>query len=366
MKVKKCLRMISVFMALLLLLLTGCGKADQKKNLSEDKESSQETVYMRADYSDKVLDRSAVDGKFAVYFLGSDVMYSSYSYTQKGGDSVLLIAPDGTTMLYDCFKPISTAYVVYALQQLGIEKIDYFVNSHPHVDHMGGFSLISRYFDIGHIYFPGAKDIYENPEKEGGSVAAMMDEIKEKKIPYSYLVEGDSFQFTSDIDVKVYNPPADMDFENIDGNEWSLLLKFIYKDSTVLLGGDLGNNAAKLGRASETELVAKYGSELQADVSKCNHHGDGNVNGNTQAGSKDWIQTVNSKIYVACNSQFTDEKNYFMHTSSGAAVYHTGLDGSVLVYTSGDGVYEVQLEMERNNPDYFGSTDAKDGHVTVK
>lgn len=356
------MKKLYVLIALLLLCLSGCGQNTQDAG----KESVENTVYMRAQYADKVLDRSKVEGKFAVYFMGSDVHYTSYSYTQKGGDSVFLIAPDGTTMLYDCHKPISTAYVVYALQQLGVEKIDYYVNSHPHVDHMGGFSLIARYFEIGHMYVPGAKEAYENPETEGGSVATMMKEIKELGIPYSYLVEGDSFKFSSDIDVKVYNPPADMDFKNIDANEWSLLLKFVYKDSSVLLGGDLGNNEPKLGRASESELVAKYGSELQADVSKCNHHGDGNVNGNTMAGSKEWIAAVNSKIYVASNSQFTDEKNYFTHTASGAEVYHTGLDGTVLVYTSGDGIYDVQLEMERNNSEYFGSTGAEDGHVTVK
>lgn len=390
------MKKLCILMALILLCLSGCSRDGQstltqessKESLGENNTSDKEvneskddkteenntasagdevdTFHMRADYSDKVLDRSKVEGKFAVYFLGSDVHYTSYSYSQKGGDSVLLIAPDGTTMLYDCFKPVSAAYTVYALQELGIEKIDYFVNSHPHVDHMGGFPLIARYFEIGHVYLPGAKNAYENPGTEGGACAAMMTEIKEQKIPYSYLVEGDTFQFTSDISVKVYNPPADLDFDNIDGNEWSLVLKFVYKDSSVLLGGDIGNNEAKLGRATETELVAKYGSELQADVSKCNHHGDGNVNGNTKAGSKEWIATVNSKIYVACNSQFTDEKNWLLHTTTGAAVYHTGLDGTVLVYTSGDGTYDVQLEMERNNPEYFGITNAEKGYVKVK
>lgn len=366
------LRIVSVFLTILILCLSGCHQTEQKETAlvqgteSDSGATGEETVYMRYDYSDKVLERSQVDGKFAIYFLASDVHYSSYSYTQKGGDSVLLIAPDGTTLLYDCSKPISTAYVVYALQQLGIEKIDYFVNSHPHVDHMGGFSLVARYFDIGHVYFPGAKDAYEHPETQGGSCAAMMDEIKTRNIPYSYLVEGDSFQFSSDIQVKVYNPPADLDFDNIDANEWSLALKFVYKEASVLLAGDCGNNKDKLGRATEHELVAKYGSELQADVSKCNHHGDGNVNGNTKAGTKEWIAATNSKIYVACNDQFTDEKNWLLHKATGAATYHTGLDGTVLVYTSGDGTYDVQLEMERNNSEYFGSTDAEAGHLTVK
>jgi len=378
------MKKLYVLIALILLCLCGCSQGGQtavtpeadRENTEVDKteenktedvsdENQKDTVHMRAQYSDKVLDRSKVKGKFGVYFIGSDVHYTSYSYSQKGGDCVFLIAPDGTTMLYDTHKPLSTAHVVYSLQRLGVKKIDYYVNTHPHVDHMGGFSLIARHFDIGHVYLPGAKDSYENPE-EGGSTAAMMKEIKEKEIPYSYLVEGDSFKFSPEIDVKVYNPPADMDFANINPNEWSLTFKFTYKKSTVLLAGDLGNNEAKMGRASESELVAKYGSELQADVSKCNHHGDGNVNGNTMAGSKEWVNTVNSKIYVAQNNQFTDEKNYFTHTATGAEVYHTGLDGTVLVYTSGDGTYDVQLEMERNNPEYFGETGAKKGYLKVR
>lgn len=375
MKVKKFVKCMAVFCALLIFCQLGYYVVPDLElyNASEvvseemSKSKSDDTqVHMRSDYSDKVLDRSQVEGKFAVYFLGSDVLYSSYSYTQKAGDSVLLIAPDGTTMLYDCTKPISVAYVVYALQELGIEKIDYFVNSHPHVDHMGGFPLIARYFEIGHVYLPGAEDAYENPETVGGSCAAMMNEIKSRNISYSYLVEGDSFVFGEDINVKVYNPPADMDFDNIDANEWSLALKFIYKDSSVLLCGDLGDNGPKLGRASESVLVEKYGAELSADVSKCNHHGDGNVNGNTKAGSKNWVNTINSKIYVAMNDQFTDEKNFFTHVAAGANVFHTGLDGTVLVYTSGDGTYDVQLEMERNNPDYFGSTGAAEGYLKVK
>lgn len=395
MKRRKWIRRVSILMAVLLLFLTGCGQKKQDGNHSsksdktnigenkaeedndgddgaeskengENKVNEKVSVFMRAAYSDKVLDRSQVKGEFAVYFLGSDVLYNSYTYTQRGGDSVLLIAPDGTTMLYDCLKPVSAAYVVYALQKLGIEKIDYFVNSHPHVDHMGGFSLLTRYIEIGHVYLPGAKAAYENPETLGGSCYTMMREIKERNIPYSYLVEGDSFKFSKDINVKVYNPPADLAFDSMNENEWSLALKFVYKKASVVLAGDCGNNKDKLGRSTEAELAAKYGSELQADLSKCNHHGDGNVNGNTKAGSKEWIAATNSKIYVASNNQFTDEKNWFMHRATGAEVYHTGLDGTIRVSTSGDGTYDVQVEMDRNNPDYFGDTGAKNGHVKVK
>lgn len=381
-------RLFCISVAFLLLFLTGCEKTETGDASAVDteneeivvdiNETSEQTdddvtadseveIYGGGAYSDIIFDRKAIKNQFAVYFLRSEISYKSQSWSGKGGDSVLLIAPDGTTMLYDCSTALNGAYIAYALQELGIEKIDYFVNSHPHIDHLGGFSILARYFDIGHIYLPPSVEAYANVVGEGGYVAAFMKEVQEKNIPYSYLAEGDTFTFGKDVNVKVYNPPADMVFDDsvIDGNEWSLLLKFVYKDSSVLLGGDLGNNEVKLGRASETVLAEKYGSELQADVSKMNHHGDGYANGNTKAGSKEWLNVVQSKIYVGMYGSLSDERSWYTYVSTGAETFHTALDGTVLVYTNGNGQYEVQAERERNN-DYYGKQDSTNGRMTVK
>ena len=391
-------RFLCVFLAVSLFLLAGCAKTGQeapssnesqkeeqgsntKDNTKDDKPETESDGsvsgekdgdskepdtegYAGRDYTDIILDRSLVEGKLAVYFLRSDIRYSSYTGSSKGGDSVLLIAPDGTTMLYDCSTALNAAYIVYAMQRLGITKLDYFVNSHPHVDHLGGFSLIAEYFEIGQVYMPPTEEAYMTPTNEGGLPVVMMNTIKEKGIPYSCLVEGDQFQFGSDITVKVYNPPADLTFDGavVNENEWSLALKFIYKDSSVLLAGDCGNNEAKLGRATENEMVAKYGSELQADVAKMNHHGDGKA---TKAGSAGWIDAVNAKLYVGMSTEVTDETQFFTYMSKGAKALHTGIDGTVLVYTTGDGSYEVQTEQERYT-DYFGSSKAVDGHLTIR
>ncbi len=402
---KKRFRFVCVFLVLLLLFLSGCtaagqesgsGSGSQQENGSNDnqkkdeegnkdpdneetdnnkepkgedpdseKTDSKTVLYGGGAYSDIILDRSLTEGKFAVYFFRTDANYSSYTGSAKGGDSVLLIAPDGTTMLYDCSTVLNDAYIVYALQQLGIEKLDYFVNSHPHLDHLGGFSLLARYIKIGHVYMPIGEEAYNDVTVEGGFPTLFMETIKEYGIPYSALSEGDTFQFSPDISVKVYNPPADLDLENVDENEWSLALKFVYKNASVLLAGDCGNNEAKLGRATESELVAKYGSELQADVSKMNHHGDGDVSGNTKAGSAVWRNAVNSKIYVGMRSSVTSEKTFLSYMTTGAKAFHSALDGTVLVYTTGDGTYEVQVERERNN-DYYGHYDTVDGHMTVR
>ena len=61
----------------------------------------------------------------------------------------------------------------------------------------------------------------------------------------------------------------------------------------------------------------------------------------------------------------TDEKGWFTYVSTGAKCFHSALDGTVLVYTGGDGEYDVQYEEERAT-DYYGTHDAKNGHMTVK
>lgn len=391
MKHKKWKKVLSISMIFLLLLLTGCNKSGDEKDSKKGPQNKEETVQnnkegktnettnideigesgddveTEGDYSNIIFNRSLVKGKFATYFFRSDVLYQSYSWKGKGGDSVFLISPDGKTLLYDCSTPMNAPYIASALQKLGVKKIDYFVNSHPHIDHLGGFSIISRYFDIGHIYLMPCENGYTNITAQGGYAVAFWERVQELKIPYSYLAEGDTFQFGTDVSVKVYNPPGNVDFDAVgyDYNETSLILKFIYKDSSVLLAGDTGNNAEKLGRATETELARKYGSELQADVSKMNHHGDANANGNTKAGSPDWLNAVNSKIYVGMYGSFTDVKQYYTYVATGAKVFHSSMDGTVLVYTSGNGTYDVQVERDRY-VDTYGKYDMVDGHMTVK
>jgi len=386
-------RVFCISMVLMLLFTAGCSKSgtnDVSNNNSEetsknendnamkndtesDKDDSSASdekeaeVYGGGEYSDILFDRKVIDGQFAIYFLRTDITYTSKSWssTDKGGDSAILIAPDGTTMLYDCSTVGSSSYIAYALEELGIKKIDYFVLSHPHLDHIGAFSTVARHFDIGHIYMPPAIDVYDDVTDQGGYMAAYMRTIEQHKIPYSYISEGDSFNFSPDIQVKVYNPPASMDFADYNYNEWSLVLKFVYKDSSLMLAGDIGNNGVKNKQATESLLISKYGSELQADIAKMNHHGDGNVGGNTKAGSKEWLNTVNAKVWVGQRAMVTDEKGWFTYVATGAKCLHSALDGTVLVYTGGDGTYDVQYEEERIN-NYFGTLDAKDGHMTVK
>ena len=137
-------------------------------------------------------------------------------------------------------------------------------------------------------------------------------------------------------------------------------MKMTYKDSSYLLCGDIGNDLVKYKRDTINQMIAKYGDELESDISKMNHHGGDNSQSNPQK----WLDTVKAKLYVG---QFmsVNDVSYFRMATTGAEVLHTALDGTVVVYTTGDGTYDVQVEGDRMTTIY-GTPDTKDGHMRIE
>ena len=76
----------------------------------------------------------------------------------EGGAATLLIAPSGESLLYDAgFGPPNAMNdrdakrIVAAAQAAGLKRIDYFVLSHYHADHVGGLPALAKMIPIGGI-----------------------------------------------------------------------------------------------------------------------------------------------------------------------------------------------------------------------
>src|SRR5437016_12512091 len=54
------------------------------------------------------------------------------------GDSILIIAPGGKSVLIDAGDAGKGKVVLDALKRYKIERLDYFIATHPHPDHIGG------------------------------------------------------------------------------------------------------------------------------------------------------------------------------------------------------------------------------------
>jgi len=245
----------------------------------------------------------------------------------KPGDCMILTSPDGKIMVLDTGHPGATGYVLDALETMGVEKIDYLVLSHPHIDHIGGAAKLMDTYPVEAIY---TSPLWYN----SGTYAACMAAISRNNVPHVILTDGMTLQFGEDVLVEVLNPPAEIEYPKNypEGstdfvNNHSLALKFTYGTSTMLLCGDLY-------MVGEREVLERWGDKLDSDVHKPNHHGAA-----TSTSSK-WRKTVSAKVVVMSNYTLAD---YYVAKKfdKESDVYHTYVDGDLLVYTAGDSEYEV-------------------------
>ena len=89
----------------------------------------------------------------------------------EGGAATLLVAPSGESLLYDAgYGPPNAvddrdAKRILAVARLaGLTKIDYFVLSHYHADHVGGLPALARMIPIGRFFDHG--DTVEDVDRE--------------------------------------------------------------------------------------------------------------------------------------------------------------------------------------------------------
>lgn len=181
-----------------------------------------------------------------------------YYFDVGQADSALIINKD-KVMMIDCGNNEDGEYLVDELNDLGIEKIDYLIGTHPHEDHIGGMDDIINNFDIGIIYMPNVihptnyyTDILEAADKNNVS-------IETPKI-------GDSFDLSDAlIDILYLNN----DVTNL--NDDSIILKITYGENKFLFMGD----ASKL---VEKEII---NDDISADVLKVGHHGSSESSSNS-------------------------------------------------------------------------------------
>ena len=74
------------------------------------------------------------------------------------GDSELICLPTGETILIDAGLKSGGDRLTAYLKELGVDKIDILIATHPHADHIGGMEKVIQNFEIGEIYMPKVAD----------------------------------------------------------------------------------------------------------------------------------------------------------------------------------------------------------------
>lgn len=313
--------------------------------------SGSQASVVPTDRTGEVFSREGEEGKLTVRFI--DVVAYDNGVRKKTGDAILLVSPEGKTMLIDTSTPTGGPILIRLLDQLGLETIDYLVISHTHADHTGGASGILAHFKVGKILMN-----YDTTDEYGGTYyARMMDEAFMAKVPVERVCEGYEFMFGDKVKVSIYNPPADYDYsiapEGVETrNNSSLLMKVIYGDSSFLFGGDLYNTG-------EANALARYPEGFfDLDIVKMNHHGYDESN------SLPWVKAVKAKAAIATNTHGPDTSKEIRYRAMGALTFWQYADGTIRVSTSGDGKYEIITQHDRNIATLKMETNP-DGHYYI-
>ena len=280
----------------------------------------------------QVFDTAGDAGNLSIRFL----WMGEQTAEDKPGDSMILVSPEGKVMVLDAGHPDAGRYVTAALDAMGITRIDYLVASHPHIDHIGGFPSLIENYEIGALY-TSAVDY-----SSSSYYTAYLNAAKRSGLEHVIVGEGDVLMFGEQVKIEVLNPPHEIVYP--DGypanstqfvNNQSLALKFTFGESTIMLAGDLYTGGEK-------EVVDRHGEALDCDVMKVNHHG-----ANTSSSSK-WRKAVSPQISFITSDTIEDLSTAKKYTKDGQKMYHTLLDGTILLRTPGDGTYSVTTEIDRN------------------
>jgi competence protein ComEC len=181
------------------------------------------------------------------------------------GDSLLVVSPTGKTVLIDTGNPGNEQHVLNALlNHAGSKKIDLFIASHPHADHIGSApevikdSTVARVLDSG---FPHSTTTYER----------FLVAIKESGAQFILAVPGQTFDLGGGAVISVLAPikpyltKSELREGATEPNANSVVVRLDYKSFSMLFTGDA---------EAETEVrMISNKANLQAKALKVGHHG---------------------------------------------------------------------------------------------
>jgi competence protein ComEC len=238
------------------------------------------------------------------------------------GDSIL-IEDNGHFMLIDAGVEEEGAVVVKYLNDLGIEKLDYVIATHPHNDHIGGLDTVINAYKVGNVIMPDVSVDYKNYEE-------LLEAIADHNIAITRPAVGDSYTLGSASFV-IISPNAS-DYESL--NDYSVGIKLTYGSTSFILTGDAQ-------AVSEAEML-QNGIDLSADVLKLSHHGS------STSSTIDFLDQVDPEyavISVGTGNKYEHPHSATMRAINDRAIklYRTDEQGSI-VFTSDGKTISVNVK----------------------
>ena len=231
------------------------------------------------------------------------------------GEAILIALPE-KTVLIDAGPTGSAPKIAQVLQELGRNKIDYLVATHPDEDHIGGMADVISNTQIGTIYAP-------NKTNNTATYRKFLTAIQNNNLQITLAEAGTIIDQTDDYKLEILWPKKDANFPET--NDYSIIIKLTVGNKTFLFTGDAPTNAI---------LNSNPG---HIDVLKLSHHGS--RTGTTEVLIHKLSPTYAVLSYAVDNSYGHPMQSVLnaLHKHS-VEVWGTGANGTITITCDGTNI----------------------------
>lgn len=238
------------------------------------------------------------------------------------GEAILIALPE-KTVLIDAGPTGSAPKIAQVLQELGRNKIDYLVATHPDEDHIGGMADVISSTQIGTIYAP-------NKTNNTATYRKFLAAIQNNNLQITLAEAGTIIDQTDSYKLEILWPKKDANFP--DTNDYSIIIKLTVGTKTFLFTGDAPTSAI---------LNANPG---HIDVLKLSHHG-------SRTGTNEQLVRRLSPTYAILSYALDNSYGHPMQSVLNALhkhsveVWGTGANGTITITCDGT---TIDISSEKN------------------
>lgn len=256
------------------------------------------------------------------------------------GDSTVISTYDGRAVVIDgggwfgaeIGKNTGMKVVKPYLEYLGVKELDGIFLTHFDSDHMIGVVELCQSVPTKAVY------ISEYPCSDMEKWNSLKEVLEKQEIMLYTVKENDVSNWGNYGKITCFYPPSGVKFIGDDDNHGSLVLKYEYGRTNILLTGDAA--------VEDERILLSKGADISAQILKLGHHGSKN------SSSEAFLEAVAPQVgIISCGKE-----NLYGHphketlkrvNDQKITAYRTDKQGSILAEISPKGSYEIDAVAER-------------------